>query len=325
MRALRRSILGHVAVGYAAIFLVSAGSAQTTTDPTSELPGGGLVYAGPPDLVTDKEDITIAADRVRAIYVVRNAGADAHRALVAFALPDVDMLALDGSAVDNPAYDANNPDNYVGFTALVDGQPVETFVESRALALGLVDGTAKLRELKLPLYPLTPGLAELLTALPEAIRDDLSARGLIRFSDGQWEPHWRLKTTLFWQQPFAAGQIRTFVISYRPVVGTSMWTPDGATALQQRYCVPAAVANDFTRRGTGPAPVVVKSVHFLAYLGAAARGPAVSYRLAIDTGAPTKTAYTCHDGLSTSSAAGSREKSLSAATAEDEVQVLFIE
>ena len=294
-------------------------------EPTMELPAGGLTYVTQQRLVTETEDIVIAAGLVRATYVVHNAADTPHSGLIAFALPDVDMVTLDGSAVDNPAFDPDNLANYVGFAASVDGQPAATFVESRAFALGLIDATAMLRELNLPLYPLHPDLADQIAALPEAARADLMARSLIRLTEGQWEPLWRLKTTLFWQQSYTPGQTRTVAISYRPIAGTGTWTAETAAALQQRYCVPQAAADALTRRGaTAPAPL--KWVHYTAYAGATGRGAAGTYRVAIEATPGPHSGYTCHDGLKTeTAAAGSREKSLSGYTPEEEILVLFVD
>ena len=177
------------------------GNAVTPTqaaDPTTEMPAGGLVYAGHQIFITRQEDIVISAERIRIAYTIENTAPAPRTALMAFALPDLDMMALDGSQVENPAYDPLNPTNFVGFTALVGDQPAETYVESRALSLGLVDATRTLRDLALPLYPLHPDIAERLSALPDAAKEDLLARSLIRVIDGQFEPQWTLKTTLFY-------------------------------------------------------------------------------------------------------------------------------
>ena len=327
MRVLRRSAAqGSTRALVCACLFVSVHKTAFAAESTMELPAGGLAYVTQQTLVTDAEDTVIAAGLVRATYVVRNSGDGAHTGLIAFALPDIDMVALDGSPVDNPAFDPQNLANYVGFTASVDGQPAETFVESRALALGLIDVTAKLRELNLSLYPLHPDLTTQLAALPDAARTELMARSLIRYNDGQWEPLWRLKTTLFWQQSFAAGQTHTVAISYRPIAGTGTWNSEAAAALQQRYCVPQPVASELATRGEGtrpPAPL--KWVHYMAYSGATGRGAATAYRIAIETSPGAQTAYTCHDGLKAEAAAGGRDKSLSNFTAEEEILVLFVD
>lgn len=307
-----------LAVGLYAACTVSAMAA----DPSSELPAGGLVYAVQQTLLTKQEDIVIAADRITATYTIQNVAPEPRSVLMAYALPDLDMMALDGATIDNPAYDLLNPTNFVGFSALIDGQPGETFVEARALSLGLIDATNTLRELALPLYPLHPDMAVRLAALPETAKADLLARSLIRIADGQFEPQWSLKTTLFWQQPFAAGQVHQIQISYRPIAGAGPWTPETATALQQRYCIPAAISVDLTARKQ---PVAVKWVHFAASAGATARGPVATYRLAIDGTSTKQAVYSCRAGLAALGPATRREITQTEAVAEDEIQVLFIE
>ena len=65
-------------------------------------------------------------------------------------------------------------------------------------------------------------------------------------------------------------------------------------------------------------------VHFLATAGAAARGPAASYRLAIETSG-RQTAHTCHAGLAATDNAGTRESIHSDFTADEDILVLFVE
>jgi Domain of unknown function (DUF4424) len=293
------------------------------SDPTAELPAGGLAYVGAAALVTEREDIVIAPNRIRATYIVRNSGDAARTTLVAFALPEIDMLALDNAAVDNPAFDAQNPGNYVAFAATVDGQPTEMFVQSNALALGVVDVTTLLKTHGLPLYPLQSGLGEQLSALSEATKADLQGRSVVRMADGQLEPIWSLKTALFWQQPFAAGQVRTLSVTYQPITGSATWSADNAAAMQQRYCVPDAAAAALTARAARGDTPALKWVTYLANAGAAARGSVGQYRVTLD--APAKsTPYSCSDGATAATNRG-RESVLTDHVAEGEIQVLFAE
>jgi Domain of unknown function (DUF4424) len=301
-------------------------SAPQAFEPTAEIAAGGLTYAGLQFLLTEKEETVLAADRVTVSYVVRNTAAEPKSALIAFALPDIDMLVLDGSPVDNPAFDPQNPTNFVGFVGLVDGKSAETFVESRAMAIGLIDVSAKLTALNLPLYPLHPKIHALLAELPEPVRADLAALSLIRLEEGQWQPLWRLKTTLFWQQSFAAKASTTLAIDYRPIVGSADWTPDTAANLQQRFCVPQGVADDLARRGNGGAsPVPVKWVSYLATTGASSRGSIGTNKVSLSVSNKNQAAYTCHDRLKTAVPAGNRHITTSNTQADDDILVLFVD
>jgi Domain of unknown function (DUF4424) len=305
------------------VLALSAADHAGATDPTAELPAGGLAYAGAATLVTEREDIVITPSRIRATYIVRNSGDAARTALVAFALPEIDMLALDSAAVENPAFDAQNPVNYVGFAATVDGQSAEMFVQSNALALGLVDVTSLLKTYGLPLYPLQAGLAEQLRGLADAAKSDLQNRSVVRSADGQLEPIWSLKSALFWQQPFAAGQVRTISVTYQPIAGSAAWTADNAALMQQRYCVPETAAAALTARAARGDSIPLKWVTYLANAGAAARGSVGQYRVTLE--APGKsTAYACSDGANAATNRG-RESVLTEHVAEGEIQVLFAE
>ena len=161
-----------------------------------------------------------------------------------------------------------------------------------------------------------------MAALPEAAKTELLARSLIRAADGQLEPLWHLKTTLFWQQPFAGGQVRTIVIGYRPIAGSGPWTPETASGLKQRDCVTDNAAAALDARAVGGEAAPVKWVHYLAHAGAGARGAITSYRTAIEASG-MKPGFTCRQGLAGSGA--SRKTSLTDHIADDEIQVLFVE
>ena len=293
-------------------------------DGTTELAAGGLIYAGLPHLVTDMEEIVIAADRVRVAYGVRNTSEANVSLLAAFALPDVDMAALDGTPLDNPSYDPANPANYVGFSARADGQLVDLFFESRALALGLIDATDTLKALKLPLYPLSPGLGEQIKALDPATQSMMIARSLVRLADGQFEPFWTLKTTLFWIEPFAPSQTRTLAIEYRPIAGTPHWTEDTASTLKLRYCVPDAVASSLDTRAAQGEPPSLMSVHYLASAGATLRGASAKWKLAVET-TGKQSAFSCQVGLAAGGQTGARATTDDDHISEDELQVLFVD
>ncbi len=302
-----------------------AASVATAAEPSMELPAGGLVYAALQTLMTKQESITIGADSVRVTYSVTNLMSDANRQLMVFALPDLDMLALDGAAIANSTFDPANPYNFVGFSASADGLPVEAFVEARALSLGLIDGTARLRELGLPLYPLHPEMGERLAALPEDIRKELTERAMIRMGDGQPEAMWTLKTTLSWAQPFAANQTKTIAIAYRPISGTGTWSIDTAATLQQRYCVPQQAADAFNQRAAAGDLAEVRTIQFLAGAGATSRGTVGDYRIAMMTAGAQQTAFTCRQGLIAQGLAGGRGTTQAEAMPDDEIHLLFVD
>ncbi len=308
-----------LALGLSAMAVIAVRAAE----PTAELPAGGLSYAGGGGLVTEREAIVIGSARVQATYSVRNTEQRARTTLVGMALPDIDMLQIDGADVDNTAYDPQNTANYIALAAQVDGVPVEFFVESRALALGLVDVTAQLSAAKLPLYPLAPELPGLIAELAEETRLGLMARSAIRQVEGQYEPRWVLKSTMYWQQEFGPGQVRTLSASYQPIAGVAAWTAETAPTLQQRYCVPEAEAQALTARATAGAPPTIKWVNFVAYAGANARGSAATYQMTIETAEKEK-AFTCRAGL-TGAVTGGRSVSATNHTADEDVTVLFAE
>ena len=306
------------------LVLALGAGAAAAAEPSTDLPAGGLVYAGQPTLITRLEDIAIGVDAVRVKYTIVNVAADARRYVMAFALPDIDMMALDGASVANAGFDPANPANYVGFSAAFDGLRVEPQVEARALSLGLIDASARLRELGLPLYPMHPEMGNLLAALPESVKTELVERSMMRIADGQPEAMWTLKTTLHWVQPVASSQPHTVEIAYRPISGDGVWNLDTAAALQQRYCVPQAAVDALNRRAAAGKPADVRALQFLASMGASARGAVGEYRVALEP-AGKQQVYTCREGLVVTGSAVRRATAQSDAMPDDDIQVLFVE
>ena len=140
----------------------TADAGQPPVEPTTELAAGGLVFAGKDALVVERKDLVIGIDKIRITYVVRNADATDRTALMVFALPTIDMAALDGAPVAIPSYDPQNPTNFVGFWTMIDGKAAEPEVDINAKALGHVDVTTLLQAHRIPLYPFDADMGETL-------------------------------------------------------------------------------------------------------------------------------------------------------------------
>jgi Domain of unknown function (DUF4424) len=307
---------------FAGLVLVIAPALAAET--TAELPAGSVVYAGAGQTVTDTEAVVLRRDAVRVTTVLRNADTRERPVLMAFALPDIDMAALDGAAVSVLSYDAGNPTNFVGFWARADGADVQLEVEQRALALGLMDATAMLSRHAVPLYPLTADVADTLTALSPEARDELLALSLTRANDGQFEPFWTLKTLFHWRQTIpASGQVR-LTYGYQPVTGSSPWTEDTAAALTERFCVGKADADVLTRRAARGGFVTAHWVQFQPGNSGQLRGPISDYSVTVEKSSEQTLIATCREGF-TRTAGGALQFKAVDHTVEDETIVAFIE
>jgi hypothetical protein len=305
--------------------VIAAGIAPAlAAEATQELPAGSVAYAGANLIVTDSETVVLRHDSVRVTTVLRSIEPRERPILMAFALPDIDMAALDGTTVSVLSYDPGNPTNFIGLWMRADGGDVPLEVEQRALSLGLLDATAGLARHGVPLYPLSADVADILTALPQDARDDLLAQSLIRLNEGQYEPLWTLRTAFHWRQPVPASRPLQLTFGYQPVAGSSLWTEDSAASLTTRFCVSAAQAATLTRRAKGGATVTASWVHFQPGASGHLRGPIGDYTVDIEKTNEQTVVATCREGFKRA-ADGTLQFKAVDHVAEDDILVLFVD
>src|SRR5262249_23924764 len=151
--------------------------------------------------------------------------------LVAFPMPDIHVEGPD----DTITVPTDDPVNLLGFTAVVDGKPVGTNVEQRAVALG-IDRTQMLRDLGIPLAPHLAITNEALDRVPPEKWDELlriglaeveeydTGRGMIKHLAARWT----LQSTYYWEQTFPANAETVIEHRYRPSIGASVQTALGS-------------------------------------------------------------------------------------------------
>ena len=132
-------------------------SAQTGAQPSDVgrvVATGGLLFVQDPSIVVDQQDVAIAAGEIKVTYVLRNTTAGERTILAAFPLPELDSAAFGDQLIKLASPQAAN---FASATFTVEGAPVQTEIEQRALALGL-DVTAQLAAHQVPLQPFDPWL-----------------------------------------------------------------------------------------------------------------------------------------------------------------------
>jgi hypothetical protein len=288
-----------------ALFGWAAGAAAN--DSTAELSAGGLVLSSSPDIRMVAEDLSVSLREIRVAYRFLNTAPRDVSTVVAFPLPD-----LTGAPDANIALPEAESDNFVGFATRVNGAPVATEVERRVLAAG-IDRTDRLRQLGIPLHPLSPETQRALDALPRERWADLVALGLVAVDSyddtGQGMkdhavPRWTLKTTYHWRQTFPAGREITVEHSYRPVVGRSVVTPLAFPAFRReadfaRYQASYCMDSDFlsaARRVADSHPGEARIAYVLT-TGANWAGPIGDFRLVVDKGHPSNLVSFCGEGV----------------------------
>lgn len=302
---------------------MSATAGAAGIGPTQELPAGGLVFVGADRIQITREDLTIGLDRIDITYSLTAVDRSRVSLAVAFPLPAIDLAQLQGADVAIPAYDPANPTNFVGFSTLIDGAPVEPEVDVRAVAAGHIDVTRRLLEAGLPIYPLASDIAERLAALPEDVRDDLADGSVLSVRDAVTSPLWALHTVFHWRTIVATAPV-TIQHHYKPVSGSTPWSSDFVETAKRKYCLSDADAAELDRRAASGKPPTVYWVHYHPASNSWVKGPSEAFRLTIDKGGAGKIAATCIKDIR---ATGGTTLELVATDRNDDqdIDVLFVE
>lgn len=311
-RKLFMGTVGATALG----LLLAAGGAARANDTTAALEAGGLIFV--PNLAIEmaSEDLFISENEVKVRYVFRNVTKETQRVLVAFPMPDITISESENISIPDDA-----SDNFLDFRTVVDGKPVATQLEQRAIALS-IDRTALLRDLKIPLAPYRKETQAALDALPQDKWAELTQLGLTTIDEydagkgmeRHLAPRWTLRSTYYWNQDFPAGRDMVVEHSYRPGVGSSVGTLIGmtitdnefaATAQRQQmeqFCVDQALVAAVTRaakarKDVGSVPFSDARIHYILKTGANWSGPIGAFKLTVDKGAPENLVSFCGTGV----------------------------
>ena len=207
-------------------------SAQAN-DSTAALTAGGLVLTKTDAVAMESERLVITPDSVSVRYRFRNVTDKPVDTQVAFPLPE---LSLSEAFYDHPAIPSDDPQNFVGFEAQVDGRPItaqaeirfrvnEQDVTKRFLALGLVTSFAD------------PALRNIMEA--ESAQTGLKALGVTL----EGVPADLTQQTVFhWRQTFPPANGVEITHRYRPVVGAQNlspleWRKLSTTAFKELFCL----------------------------------------------------------------------------------------
>ena len=285
-------------------------AAVHANDGAAERAAGGLVFRHNDDIDMVSEDLFISVTEVRVRYVFRNRTPRDTRITVAFPLPDYDLTEPVEGDVVWPS----------DFETIVDGRPVRTQVERKAILRG-VDQTALLTGLGVPIVyqggdPAREGAAwEALQAVSGEGRRRLVASGLVReipAANGRTslEPLWTVKETWHWDQVFPAGRDVVIEHRYRPGAGGSVGTafampsyrqsPEGQARIA-RYCMDSAFLGAIDRiaqrEGTEIPAISENWVSYILTTGAGWRSPIGEFRLVVEKQRPEDLVSFCGVGV----------------------------
>lgn len=294
---------------------LAAGSAWSN-DSIAELETGGLTLSRTDDIEMRSEDLYVSKDEIRVTYRFFNVSGQDKDAIVAFPMPDLDFSTDLMVGIPRPG-----EENFLGFSTKVDGKPVPTEVEVKALGSNGADQTAILRRLGVPLYPSEDD--KTLAAVPRAEWDELVRLGLVEIQSSYdtktgkdveyLRPAWVLKTTYHFKQVFPAGREVTIEHRYQPSTGGSsppvvvdddlakVDRPDYLAEYVKAYCIDPpfidAVQKIKREAKADSMPLSDHQVSYILKTGANWAGPIKDFRLVIDKGAAANLVSFCGDGV----------------------------
>lgn len=321
-----------IALALAAV--VRAALPAGANDGFGGLAATGLEFGQTDAVAMVKEDLFIGLDRIAVDYVFRNTSSADVTGEVIFPLPPIGVWSLwDGMMnLPEPPY----PENLLGFTAVVDGQPVPVQIdriavieppwdENRPLNQQYDtpgrDVTADLAAYGLPLSLDPEAAMAALLALPQADRAALVAAGLAEFYPAdpanqipeQAFPTWSIVLRYHWTQTFPAGAEVAVHHEYRnsppggifgwvhPLTEQDSYLKDYVT----RFCIDdgtsAAMAKALEWKDPTTGEVYkYGSAYFITYVLRTANswaGPIADFRLTLDKGDPANVISLCAEGV----------------------------
>jgi hypothetical protein len=283
-------------------------------DSTVELSTGGLIFVRNASVEIRSEDLSISTEEISVRYRFLNRSDHDVIVLVAFPMPDISVEGSD----DVVTVPTDDPINLLGFTTVVDGKPVTTNVEQRAIALG-IDRTAMLRALDIPLAPHLASTNEALDRLPPdkwgellrvglaEIEEDDTGRGMIKHLAARWT----LQTTYYWEQTFPANAETVVEHRYKPSIGESVQTSLGSPdedkeswfgEYKTKYCLESDFLDTVERERKAVnskfgAPFAERRIDYILKTGSNWSGPIRDFRLVIDKGEPENLISFCGEDV----------------------------
>jgi hypothetical protein len=274
--------------------MLPAESAQAN-DSTAQLAAGGLVLTRNDAIEMRSEDLYISREAVRVLYRFVNSSGRDTTVRVAFPMPDIGGEGFFEGDVSVPV---NAPANILGFVTLVDGKPVQTILEQKAM-VGSTDHRAWLVANRIPVAMHLGGTDAAIAGLSAAKRSEALKLGLI---DEDGAPLWIVRTSYHWLQVFPAGKPVTIEHRYKPSVGGTVMTgigQDWESDTVKTYCVEPSILTTLRRSAKGDSgPRYSESwIDYILVTGGNWKKPIGEFRLVVDKGKPETLVSFCGEDV----------------------------
>lgn len=289
----------------------------------------GLTFGQTDAVEMVEEALTIGIDRISVDYTFRNTSDQDVTGEVIFPLPPVGVWS-GYEAMMNLPEDLTQED-LVGFTATVDGQPVQVTIDRIAVVEEGWDQpnppskqydnpgrdvTADLERLGIPLTLDYMAVRERLLSFPKEKRTELAALGLAEYYEGDpasdippdvWGS-WAIVTRYHWTQTFPAGKEVKISHSYtnRPPGGLFYWSdpPEEYQAyLTDMYCIDAGTSKAIAKALKNPEGDefgnygTAYNISYVLRTANSWAGPIGKFTLTLDKGDPKNVISLCAEGV----------------------------
>lgn len=310
------------------LFLILATPALAN-DGFGGLSATGLTFGQTDAVAMEEENLFIGVDKIAVDYSFRNTTDRDVAGEVIFPLPPIAVWS-GYEAMMNLPEDLTQED-LVGFTATVDGQPVELTIDRIAV---LEDGfdeetppsrqyddpgrdvTADLERLGIPLTLDYMAVRDVLMSFPEEKRTEVASLGLAEYYAGDaandippdvWGA-WSIVTRYHWRQEFPAGAVVKVSHSYanRPPGGLFYWSDppeDYQTYLKDQYCIDDATSKALAKALKNPEGDefgnygTAWNISYVLRTANSWAGPIGKFTLTLDKGDPKNVISLCAEGV----------------------------
>lgn len=312
----------------AALVFALLATPALSNDGFGGLSATGLQFAQTDAVAMESEDLYIGLQKVKVAYTFRNLTNADVTGEVIFPLPPIFLADLLQMMMNLP--DNLEQENFLNFTATVDGHPVTTAIDRVAVIEPPWDQrgapseqydspgrdvTADLDRLGIPLDLDVTKVVTLLAGFDDAKQQELVDLGLIEIypaydsNPQEITPLWSVILRYHWPQTFPAGTTVSISHEYdnRPAGGLFSWEeppPDYTQEVQDTYCVDAgtsrALAKLTAQKSDDGEVYSMGEAWYIAYVLKTANswaGPIKNFKLTVDKGDPANIVSLCADGI----------------------------
>jgi Domain of unknown function (DUF4424) len=316
-----------------ALLTVFLAAPSRADDSSAMLGAGGIVLTRNADIRMATEDLYLSPKAVKVHYTFVNDGPSDVDTIVAFPLPDIDNYELSESPIGTTL---DTTPNFVGFKLMIDGRPVQTNVEVRAVQNGR-DVTDAVRAAGLPLNVVVGRGYDILNKLPPAKRAALVKQGLIDGDDSYVHAKWTTTTKFWWKMHFPAGRTVSVDHSYQPVTGQTFFTTYALGGEEYREYVKSYCIDPGTRGAIEAGFAAIKkrsgndgmfnqyTTDFVIRTANNWKGPIGKFHLTVDKLKPTNVLSLCWPDTLAKTGATRFESTLTDFAPRRDIQILVLE